>query len=613
MTRVIKHDFLKRFRHSESGAAGVALAIAAPIIIGISGLAIDYGVWKKDQTALQRTTESAALAAAFAKARGATDLQPYAVADARKNGFDESKESLNVGYANGEITVTMSRNSDRYLSAILSSEPLVINAIAAAELEEVATEGEPEAGGYACITALESNPTTQRGIYLHNTASIDATDCGVHSNSVDVKVNDWTEKGSIYVRNGSIVADSIRAVGEAVINSSNGSSTTSVEPENSAPAFIDPFAGMAEPVAGTCDNNGRTVNYVQTPAELIPGTYCGDIIIQNGGKASFAPGLYHLVDGNLYVRGGASIFDSTGVTFFFGGDNPGKWIIDNGTDVSFTAPAVGETAGMLFWQSAEASCNEGYNGQNKFAGGARFAFDGVIYAPNCGLVIDNNAHLTPSHSNAHMSIHTAWLEMRGSTLITAYGAPAEAALVAETGFTERVVGCAHRSYNSIATLEVPAMSKGFLARFRRSQDGSVAAEIGVSIVMLGIGFVGLWTTTNSVRNANAAENMVSDVVMTARAIGDIEERSDDNLSALFNTVANESLMSSQRVDITMIRQCGCPTQADYSPDLCTIDFCPDGLTPARYLDLTFDVGPSGEKERSVDAINNFQMRAAVQY
>jgi len=90
---------------------------------------------------------------------------------------------------------------------------------------------------------------------------------------------------------------------------------------------------------------------------------------------------------------------------------------------------------MLFWQSADASCNDGYEGQNKFAGGAVFNFDGVIYAPNCGLVIDNNAHLSPSSEDAHMSVHAAWIEMKGNTRLTAHGADAENELVSETGFT----------------------------------------------------------------------------------------------------------------------------------------------------------------------------------
>ena len=172
-----------------------------------------------------------------------------------------------------------------------------------------------------------------------------------------------------------------------------------------------------------------------SPAQLQPGTYCGDIIIQNGGKANFAPGVYNIVDGDLLVRGGASIYDSEGVTFYFGGNNPGKGVIDNGTDVNFSAPSSGDTAGMLFWQSADANCHTGYNGQNKFAGGADFNFDGVIYAPNCGLVIDNNAQLGPSTEDSHMSIHAAWIEMKGNTRITAFGADAEPDLVAETGFT----------------------------------------------------------------------------------------------------------------------------------------------------------------------------------
>lgn len=428
---------IRKFCRAEDGAIGTVLAIAAPVIIGFTGLAIDYNIWKKEQTALSRVADSAAVAAAFAKSNGATDLEPYALADAEKNGFDASRESLAVSFSEGNVTVDLQRQSDRFLSSIITREPVILNSQANVELVEkevITTEVVPNSG-YPCITALDENPTTNRGIYMHNTAFINATDCGVHSNSEDVQSHPWIESASIYMRNAHIEADFIRSVGQTVVNDSNGFTTVNVEPQSGVQAFVDPFANLTPPVQGSCDNNGQTVNYVTTPTVLQPGTYCGDIIIQNGGQASFAPGVYNIINGDFLVRGGARIHDSQDVTFYFGGSNPGKWIIDNGTDVSLSAPSDGDSAGMLFWQSEQAQCGLYYNQQNKFAGGADFAFDGVIYAPNCGLVIDNNAQLSPSNETAHMSVHAAWIEMRGNTRLTAYGAPAEPELVSQTDFT----------------------------------------------------------------------------------------------------------------------------------------------------------------------------------
>lgn len=448
---------IQDFTRSERGAIGVTMAVAAPVIIGVAGLAVDYNVWQKEQTALKRITESAAMAAAYAKVAGATDLQPYALADAEKNGFDSSRETLSLSFSEGTITVNAQRESDRFLSSIVTQDDVLISALAEVDLVEYLEETTEEvsSSGYACITALETNPDLDRGIYMHNDAKITATDCGVHSNSTDTHPNPSVEQGSLYMRNAHIEADYISAVGDAVVNDWNGYTSTNVVPQSGVAPFVDPFAEMVPPVQGACDNNGQTVNWVAEPAELQPGTYCGDIIIQNGGKANFAPGVYNIVNGDLLVRGGASIYDSEGVTFYFGGNNPGKWIIDNGTDVHFSAPSTGDTAGMLFWQSADASCGNAYsyNGQNKFAGGAKFNFDGVIYAPNCGLIIDNNAHLGPSSEDAHMSIHAAWIEMKGSAEITAYGADAEPALVAETDYT----GETTTSVTTVVTTLVPEL------------------------------------------------------------------------------------------------------------------------------------------------------------
>ncbi len=425
----------RSFKKEETGAVGLVFAVAMPVIVGIAGLAVDYGVWKKEQVVLQRTADSAVYAAAIAKAGGASDLEAYARANAIKNGFDISREELSI--TDGDIiNVEMERTAKRYFSSILTTDGMVIGANAAAEINEDTTSPDNAPGGYPCITALKADPEADRGIYMHDNAYIDVENCGVYSNATDVKINNWIEKGSIYLRNGDITASSIQAVGEAVINDWNGASTTSVEPQNFASGFVDPFAALTAPSAGACSNNGRTVNYVSTPAQFQPGTYCGDIIVQNGGKASFAPGVYNIINGDFLVRGGASIFDSTGVTFYFGGNSPGKWIINNGTNITLSAPVTGDTAGMLFWQSADAVCNFDYDGQNKFAGGVDFYFEGVIYAPNCGLVIDNNSEIIAANQSAHISIHAAWIEMAGNTRITAYGAGADSNLKNITGYTD---------------------------------------------------------------------------------------------------------------------------------------------------------------------------------
>jgi len=420
MERMRLLSLIQKFNRADRGAIGVIMAVAAPVIIGVAGLAVDYNVWKKEKTELDRVTESAAMAAAFAQSKGVTDVVPYAVADATRNGFDPERGTLTVSFDAGRIAVDIESHSDRFLSSVISREPVVIAAKAAVELVEVQEIIEVEntgiGSGYACVTALDSNPINKRGIYMHDTAYINATGCGVHSNDVGVQPNPWTEESSIYMRNADIQADFIRSVGETVVNSENGNTTTGVEPQSNADVFVDPFASLTAPTVAACSNQGQTVNSSPTTTVLQPGSYCGDIIIQNGAKVRFEPGVYNIVNGDLLVRGGSSILDSEGVTFYFSGENTGNWIIDNGTDVALSAPTVGDTAGMLFWQSVNASCDNQTFGttQNRFAGGVDFKFEGVIYAPNCGIVIDNHAQLTPANANAHMSMHAGWIEIRGN-------------------------------------------------------------------------------------------------------------------------------------------------------------------------------------------------------
>jgi len=155
--------------------------------------------------------------------------------------------------------------------------------------------------------------------------------------------------------------------------------------------------------------------------------------------------------------------------------------------------------------------------------------------------------------------------------------------------------------------------KGLLSRFRKEERGVITLEIAIAFSFLGFGFVGLMSTVTSVDNAHAGEQALNDIVMTVRAIPNIDSRTDSELSTLFAEIATDNLRSSQFAEVGVTRSCGCPLDNAYSEQMCTtVTACGDGSTPGRYLDLAMVVKPKVGSSNA-DVIETFNYNASVRY
>ena len=111
--------------------------------------------------------------------------------------------------------------------------------------------------------------------------------------------------------------------------------------------------------------------------------------------------------------------------------------------------------------------------------------------------------------------------------------------------------------------------KGLLSRFHNEERGAITLEIAIAISFLGFGFVGLMTTVTSVDNAHAGEHALNDIVMTVRAMPNIDSRTDQELSVLFSEIAADNLRSTQFADVDVTRSCGCPLENVYNEQICS--------------------------------------------
>ncbi|HLO78055.1 MAG TPA: pilus assembly protein TadG-related protein, partial [Magnetospirillum sp.] len=73
--------FLRRLAADREGAVAVMLALALPVLVGVSALAIETGLWFTERRVLQNAADAAALSGAFELTAGRrTTVLPSALA-----------------------------------------------------------------------------------------------------------------------------------------------------------------------------------------------------------------------------------------------------------------------------------------------------------------------------------------------------------------------------------------------------------------------------------------------------------------------------------------------------------------------------------------------------
>ena len=402
------------------GAVAILMAIMLPVILGISALAIDLGIWFREQSRLQIAADAAAMGAARLLSSGTATSSQYAAAallEAQAVSSNLWLGSLATPVtvsvtSSSQLTVTLNSTASLYLTAILSIPPPKLVARATAGLVPPPS----------CVLTL--NPNAAPGIQVDNAGSITGSNCGIFTDS--------TAANAIYLNSGTISANAVGAVG-SVTESNSGSNTLNPSPGTShAAAVSNPYASLNAPTPGACNyTNASFTAYQSNPYQFTQSNnvFCGNTTI--GGNSStdtFAPGIYYVVNGNLTFNN-ATITQASGVTFVITGSSPGAfiWTNNSNTTTTISAPATGPTAGIVIWQTCPSS---GAAPANSLAGGSTLQLSGEIYTPCGALNLSNNAKIIAA-SGAALGVVAAQLYATGSASLaaTAGGATASSTQV----------------------------------------------------------------------------------------------------------------------------------------------------------------------------------------
>ena len=381
----------RRFLTDSCGATAIMMAVALPVMILGMGLGAETGFQYMTQRKLQHAADLSAHAGA-ARLRAGDDLTAITAAAthvAAQGGFNAVVGDIEVNTpphsglaANNpqSVEVILNQPQQRYFSALISDEPVLIGARAVARVMDT--------GSSACVLAL--SPTASGAITVSGSTTVALNGCDIASNSnaADALLMSGTSA--------QLSAHCAHTVGQSVVTSQLQLSGCPAVREF-APVVRDPYADVVEPAAvGACHNgNVGSPNSTTTltpnndhPSGVKSMRFCGGLTVK--GDVVFEPGLYIVEGGDLSIHSageGSSAQPSlTGsdVTLFMTGS--ARIVINGNAALSLTAPSSGPFSGLLYFASRSQT-----GITHRLSGTSGSIVQGAVYAPASTLVMTGNS------------------------------------------------------------------------------------------------------------------------------------------------------------------------------------------------------------------------------
>ena len=372
--RKVIFSLIRRFARSRRGSIAVMMALSAPVMLTIVGVAIDYFMMVHIKGQLQLAADSAAIAGVKELSlSGVTDKQVKAVAESfiytnlgalSEKDIKEGNLAIDIKIAKEKRTVEVAIKQEwtPFFLQFVNSGVTPIRARAQAK-----TIGQR----LACVLGLSE--LVPPGVQLWSKASLVADGCDVYSNTK-------LPLGLVVTDNATLKADLICVSGGYV---ALGPGAVVPKPLTDCPKFDDPLASRPPPKVTGCDHLAMII--INQKKTLNPGVYCGGLTILGNSKVKLNPGVYIINNGLLKVSGTATMTGEN-VGFYLSGLLT-LMFFDSGTTIDLTAPKDGPLAGILFFEDRKAPPLRihriGSNNARNLVG--------TIYLPLGILFIDANA------------------------------------------------------------------------------------------------------------------------------------------------------------------------------------------------------------------------------
>lgn len=401
MTNLFLKNLLN-LKKDVDGAISIMFAILLPLIVGFIALATDTGTWYIKQRNMQSATDLAAVTAGReVGTMSSATLLAYVKSESARNGFAEAdgvtitanSPPLTGTYAGNTnaVEIQLSQAQDRFFSVLnMGSDPV-------ATARAVALRS---AAGEACVLALDTSASG--AVTFQGNPSVSLDGCLIAANS--------SSSSAISIGgSASLSAESLHTVGNYSTTGNAYTLDLDSPAVTSGSAIDDPYADLAEPSYGGCNQNNYKAKNTVT---LSPGVYCGGLTVNANANVTLSPGTYYIHGGDLTVNGNANI-TGNGVTIVMTGTGSGVGTVGiNGTaNLNLSAPTSTTVAtpyqGVLFYQDRDAPTS----GVNSILGNASNSLKGTLYFPNQEVEFSGNS----SSSSSCLRLVARLIEFRGNS------------------------------------------------------------------------------------------------------------------------------------------------------------------------------------------------------
>ena len=377
---VFDRALIARFCDDDHGGAFAYVGLMLPVLLGISGLALDASLWYAQKRSAQAIADTAAYATILEISRTGDETLAKSAAknDAIVHGLDESAGD-NITFNFPPKFGAYAGTPGYYEVIVERPAPVFLSGLFVGDFNTAARAVSGGAKGPNPPCLLASDPSMKDAFKVNN-GTVRTTGCNIHVNSNDSSALN-------VAKNGILDADPIDIVGDYV----NKGTMTST-PSTGVGSMTDPLAGLSTPGFSGCDHDD--VELSSGSHTLSPGVYCGGIDLSGTAQVTMEPGTYIITGDDddddastLSVTGQASLAGN-GVTAYFDGDS--SLSVNGQGNLDLSAPTSGDYAGMLF----HGDPNSDPDTQHMITGNGTAIFDGIMYFPNAVAKINGNGNTT---------------------------------------------------------------------------------------------------------------------------------------------------------------------------------------------------------------------------
>ncbi len=347
---------------SISGSTAVVFGTSAPVLLGATGLALDYTSYSGARTNLQSVADQAALSAARELKLATTTpaIVQQIATDYVQGAMGAAAPSISTSVpANkSSATVKLTKKVKTVMPQSLGLPFATISVSARAVVTNMAP---------LCLLTLDTSLPQDMTISLGS--NINAASCAVYSNSSD--------PAAINVADSSVLNSAFACTRGGYAGTPANYTNL---PMTGCPVLRDPLAARTPPpIPAACDFNNIAIKKKITT--ITPGRYCGGLTIENGSVVTALPGIYIIQNGGLVLRTNSTL-TGAGVGFYLTGSAT-TLDFEPTTTVNLSAPINGPMAGMLIWEERQSSLKTVHQISSQNAHNLL----GTLYFPNGNLVI----------------------------------------------------------------------------------------------------------------------------------------------------------------------------------------------------------------------------------